>query len=228
MAEATSYSKVESHCCCPRLSLHKHYSANGLSCCYGTVYSRKDADLILAECESSLVYAVGAEKKVKVYGKWHEIPRKQSAYGDPGMVYRFSGVSLRAKPWLPFLIEIRDRVSELCQCQFNFVLINRYKDGEDSMGEHQDDEKDLDLTAPIASLSFGRARDFVFRHESVKLKKKPPLPKTDKIKIELGHGSMLVMNPPTNNHWYHSLPARKNLLGVRVNMTFRKINTRSK
>lgn len=77
MAEATSYSKVESHCCCPRLSLHKHYSANGLSCCYGTVYSRKDADLILAECESSLVYAVGAEKKVKVYGKWHEIPRKQ-------------------------------------------------------------------------------------------------------------------------------------------------------
>jgi len=108
------------------------------------------------------------------------------------------------------------------------MLIYRYKDGEDSMGEHQDDEKDLDLTAPIASLSFGRARDFVFRHESVKLKKKPPLPKTDKIKIELGHGSMLVMNPPTNNHWYHSLPARKNLLGVRVNMTFRKINTRSK
>lgn len=31
------------------------------------------------------------------------------------------------------------------------------------------------------------------------------------------------MNPPTNTHWYHSLPVRKKILAPRVNLTFRKI-----
>ena len=89
------------------------------------------------------------------------------------------------------------------------------------MGEHQDDEKDLELSAPIASLSLGRTRDFVFRHVSVKRKQTKPVGNTDNIKIELTSGSLLLMNYPTNLHWYHSLPKRKNLPGVRINMTFR-------
>lgn len=104
-------------------------------------------------------------------------------------------------------------------------LFDRYKDGEDYMGEHRDDEKDLDPSAPIASLSLGRTRDFVFRHSSVKHKKNQ-LSNTDNIKIELRPGSLLLMNYPTNKHWYHSLPKRKNRLGVRINMTFRLMKVR--
>lgn len=106
----------------------------------------------------------------------------------------------------------------------------RYKDGEDYIGEHQDNERDLDPLAPIASLSLGRTRDFVFKHESAKRKHKTRPPDTETLKIELKHGSLLVMNYPTNKHWYHSLPPRKSLLGVRVNMTFRRLkpeNTRN-
>lgn len=98
---------------------------------------------------------------------------------------------------------------------------HRYNDGDDYMGEHQDDERDLELSAPIASLSLGRSRDFVFRHASVKRKQTKPVGNTDNIKIELTSGSLLLMNYPTNLHWYHSLPKRKNLPGVRINMTFR-------
>ena len=48
---------------------------------------------------------------------------------------------------------------------FNFVLVNRYKDGSEHMGEHRDNEQELVQTAPIASLSFGQTRDFVLRHK---------------------------------------------------------------
>jgi len=95
------------------------------------------------------------------------------------------------------------------------------------MGEHKDDEKDLDPKAPIASLSLGATRDFVFKHQSVKHKKQSKgdqvRPELSTTTIELKHGCLLFMNHPTNKYWYHSLPKRKKVDTVRVNMTFRKL-----
>ena len=72
----------------------------------------------------------------------------------------------------------------------------RYKDGTDYMGEHRDDEKELVPTSPIASLSLGQPRDFIFRHgESRGKNAKRNLPP---VKITLEHGSLLMMNYPTN------------------------------
>ncbi|XDV20404.1 hypothetical protein PO909_025737 [Leuciscus waleckii] len=67
-------------------------------------------------------------------------------------MYSFSGVHLLAKPWTPTLEHIRDAVTKATGHTFNFVLINRYKDGHDHMGEHRDDERELDPACPIASL----------------------------------------------------------------------------
>ena len=67
-------------CCCEGLKNFKHYSRRDLSCCFGTLYSRADANLLLAECESSLKYVSGDLSKVKVFGKWHDIPRKQVSH----------------------------------------------------------------------------------------------------------------------------------------------------
>lgn len=91
------------------------------------------------------------------------------------------------------------------------------------MGEHRDDEKDLDRTAPIASVSLGQPRDFIFRHKDSRGKNA----KCDiaPVKIELANGSLLMMNCPTNQYWYHSLPKRANAIQPRINMTFRKMVT---
>lgn len=97
----------------------------------------------------------------------------------------------------------------------------RYKDGSDYIGEHRDNEIDLVQKAPIASLSLGFSRDFLFRHQSVRLKVKSNVPDTDNVKLALQTGSLLVMNYPTNSFWYHSLPKRAKVPGVRVNLTFR-------
>lgn len=111
--------------------------------------------------------------------------------------------------------------------KINHFFIFRYADGDDYIGEHRDNERELDPEAGIASLSIGQCRDFVLRHEArvrktmSAAKDKNSIP--DNITLPLKHGSLLLMRPPTNNHWYHSLPKRKRALGVRINFTFRKL-----
>lgn len=163
----------------------------------------------------------GALARVQVFGKWHSVPRKQATYGDAGLTYTFSGLTLSPKPWVPVLEHVRDCVSLVTGKTFNFVLVNRYKDGCDHIGEHRDDERELAPGSPIASVSFGACRDFFFRHKDSRGGN--PSRRVEVVRLQLAHGSLLMMNPPTNTHWYHSLPVRKKILAPRVNLTFRKI-----
>lgn len=64
--------------------------------------------------------------KLHVFGRWHDIPRKQVTYGDPELTYTYSGVTFSPKPWIPVLNHIRDRITLDTGHTFNFVLINRY------------------------------------------------------------------------------------------------------
>ena len=75
LESATDHSTVE--CSCTGLKCHKHYLAKNLNCCYGMMYSRSEADLLLAESEATFKYMSREQSKVRVYGKWREIPRQQ-------------------------------------------------------------------------------------------------------------------------------------------------------
>lgn len=200
--------------------------AEGLDCDYALLFSKKEADCLFKLLEEEVVYATGEEAKVQVFGKVYNIPRKQASYGDEGLNYTYSGVTRLACPWTPTLEYIRDAVIKTTGQTFNFVLINRYKDGQDHMGEHRDDEKELDPLCPIASVSLGAARDFIFRHRDARGKQSRR--QIEPVKLELAPGSLLLMNPPTNTFWYHSLPVRKKVLLPRINLTFRRILLKSK
>lgn len=199
----------------------QHIRAEGLDCDYTVLFGRAEADEIFQELEKEIEYFTGTLARVLVFGKWHNVPRKQATYGDAGLTYTFSGLVLSPKPWIPVLERVRDRVFGVTGQTFNFVLINRYKDGSDHIGEHRDDERELAPGSPIASVSFGACRDFFFRHKESRGKN--PRRKVEAVRVQLAHGSLLMMNPPTNTHWYHSLPVRKKVLAPRVNLTFRKI-----
>ncbi|XP_072244063.1 DNA oxidative demethylase ALKBH2 [Leuresthes tenuis] len=200
--------------------------AEGLDCDYALLFSRKEADDLFKQLEEEVVYSTGEESKVQVFGKVYNIPRKQATYGDEGLRYTYSGVTRSACPWTPALEYIRDTVTKVTAQTFNFVLINRYKDGQDHMGEHRDDEKELDPSCPIASVSLGAARDFIFRHRDTRGKQSRR--QIEPVKLELAHGSLLLMNAPTNTFWYHSLPVRKKVITPRINLTFRRITLDSK
>ncbi|RDD36485.1 DNA oxidative demethylase ALKBH2 [Trichoplax sp. H2] len=192
-----------------------------------TFYSRAEADELLQRAEKEIIYNDSDRSVLQVHGKWYRIPRKQVAHGDPHLIYQFSGTSIQAKPWTPLLDSIRQRISTATGRHFNFVLINRYKDGNDHISEHRDNEKELQPRSSIVSLSLGQTRDFVLRHKSVRNRKLQALNTQiidEKIVLPLPHGSLLSMNYPTNENWYHSLPVRKSALSVRINMTFRTIH----
>ncbi|XP_049721810.1 DNA oxidative demethylase ALKBH2 isoform X1 [Elephas maximus indicus] len=199
----------------------RHIRAQDLDCDYTVLFGRAEADEIFQQLEKEVEYFTGELARVQMFGKWHDVPRKQATYGDAGVTYSFSGLTLSPKPWIPVLERVRDRVSQLTGHTFNFVLVNRYKDGRDHIGEHRDDERELDPRIPIASVSFGACRDFFFRHKDSRGKR--PSQRVDMVRLQLAHGSLLLMKPPTNTHWYHSLPVRKKILAPRVNLTFRKI-----
>lgn len=151
------------------------------------------------------------------------IPRLQTAYGDPGTSYRFSGITVHARPWIPILLELKEILERRSGCTPNFVLLNYYRSGRDSIGWHSDDEKDLGTCPEIASLSFGATRDFQFRN-------KEDFGKTNQnrtfrtVTLPLEHGSLLIMRHPTNRNWKHQLPKRTGKAtdpGARLNLTWR-------
>ena len=209
---------------CLKLSVRKE----NLSVDYSILYNKSTSDELFQSLERELEYFSGEKAKVKLFGKWMDIPRKQVAFGDQGLKYSFSGNSLPAKPWeeSALVAKIKDDVEKYLdnKYMFNFVLVNRYKDGEDHMGEHRDDEAELVQTAPIVSLSLGQERDFVFRHKDNR-KTNSLRPDLEPLKLSLQNGSLLVMNEPTNRFWYHSLPKRKRIFSPRINFTFRIMRT---
>ena len=104
--------------------------------------------------------------------------------------------------------------------------------GNNSIGWHKDDEKDLKSESSIAMISLGCVRDFVLKHDSVyhrykmnqysNSKKRVP----DIIKIEVNVGSLLIIKHPTNEYYYHSLPKRANVKGTRISLTFRALTAK--
>ncbi|XP_033113498.1 DNA oxidative demethylase ALKBH2-like isoform X2 [Anneissia japonica] len=199
----------------------KKISGENLDCDYIQLLDRKSADNLYQKCEKELEYFTGDLAKVRVFGKWFNIPRKQVAYGDAGLTYTFSGNKVPARPWPPFLEDLRDRLKVLTGAYFSFVLVNRYADGEDYIGEHRDDEKDLDKLSPIASISLGQTRLFKFRHGDSRGKNAKR--NINPVSVDLKHGSLLMMNYPTNKYWYHSLPKMRAVKLPRINLTFRCI-----
>lgn len=178
-----------------------------------------EATALMNYMEDDVSYFDGRLAQVRVFGRYHPIPRQQVAFGDDGVSYRFSGTVVPARPWPLPLLELKNKIRRSRGVDYNFVLVNRYRNGDDHMGEHRDDEPELDKAVPIASVSLGQTRKFVFKHSDVRKKTR----QVELVKLELCHGSLLMMNWPTNEHWYHSVPKEKKATNVRLNLTFRKI-----
>ena len=194
----------------------------GLNVHYYPNFIRSSAKTYFQRIEKELENYYGTSPNVvKVFGKVHTIPRRQTAFGDSGTSYTFSGVTISANPWIPSILELKSAIESATNECYNFVLVNYYRNGLDYIGEHRDDETELCPNSSIASLSLGQEREFRFRHKDARgskaSRKIPPL------KIFLAYGSLLLMNPPTNRFWYHSLPKRKCVTGARLNLTFRKM-----
>ena len=166
------------------------------------------------------------QPSVRVFGRLHPVPRLVCWYGDPGCSYRYSGLSHAPLPWTPPLEGLREKLAQRLGWSFNSLLLNRYRSGADRMGWHADDEAELAADHPIASLSLGVMRTLRFRPRPAAVRGAPSLASGHPpLALDLADGDLLLMEPPTQAHWQHGLPARLRQGGERFNLTFRRIRT---
>lgn len=155
------------------------------------------------------------QEEIKMYGKVFPVPRKTAWYGYEGFNYKYSGILCNPEPWTKELLDIKKVIEFFIKEErFNSVLLNLYRDGNDKVSWHADDEKELGTNPTIASVSLGATRRFDLKH------KDDP---DQKLQLELPSGSLVVMKGALQHHWLHQIPVQKKINQPRINLTFRTI-----
>lgn len=148
---------------------------------------------------------------VRVYGRDHVVPRLTAFMAAKGINYRYSGVSHRGEGLPDWFYPLLKRVNTACKENFNGCLLNLYRNGNDHMGWHADNEAEIEPNTQIASLSLGATRDFCLKHRHQPLREV----------LHLQGGDLLIMQPQCQQDWLHALPSRKRVDQPRINLTFR-------
>ena len=148
------------------------------------------------------------QNDIRVFGQWHKEPRLTAWWGP---AYQYANVSWPSRPLDGEVGVLTNRVMQLAGADYNGVLVNGYRDGQDSMGWHRDNEPEIDPTS-IASLSLGATRTFKIRDRRSR----------QVFNVELSHGDLLVMEHLQDVH-EHSVPKRKKVSEPRMNFTFRRL-----
>lgn len=178
--------------------------------------AREEADQLLSRLLDEIPWE---RHRLHMFGREVDAPRLSCWIGDPDTTYVYSRSRFEPRPWTPTLLSLRPRVEQACQTQFNSVLANLYRNGEDSMGWHSDDEPELGAQPVIASLSLGAERRFRFRRRMPRGTRA-----ASPVGLVLSHGSLLRMAGDTQQHYQHALPKSAQVVGPRINLTFRLIH----
>ncbi|HSM69807.1 MAG TPA: alpha-ketoglutarate-dependent dioxygenase AlkB [Xanthomonadales bacterium] len=157
------------------------------------------------------------QQDLVLFGKAVRQPRLTAWCSDPDVSYRYSGLTLPAAAWHPALLELRERLQVALERPFNSVLANAYRDGQDSMGWHADDEAELGSEPCIACISLGAVRQFRLRPRQPVAAKQSPL------NIGLEPGSLLIMSGDSQRCWQHAVPKTRRLVGLRISLTYRLV-----
>ena len=154
------------------------------------------------------------QEPIKIFGKEVMQPRLTAWYGDVTKPYAYSGITMAPNHWIDPLLEIKVVADKISGAQSSSALMNLYRDGNDGLGWHRDNEKVLGPAPTISSVSLGAVRTFQLRDYK---------DKKNIISIDLQPGSVVVMRGASQQMWEHRVPKSKKVFGARINITFRLI-----
>jgi len=172
-----------------------------------------EADELFARLEREVPWRQG---RIRMYGVERLMPRLTAWYGDALAQYTYSGLKNDPLPWLPVLAGLRDRLERATGARFNSALLNLYRDGNDSVAWHADDEPELGERPTIASVSLGAERVFELARVA----------DGRRVKCLLEHGSLLVMSGDSQRCWRHRIAKSRAVERSRINLTFREVAAR--
>lgn len=179
---------------------------------YPTFFDKATSDRLFKKLLETIQWK---QDEIKMYGRNIALPRLSAWYGENQKPYTYSGITLQPLSWTEELLFIKKRVEAIANVKFTSVLLNRYRDGQDYVGWHTDDEKELGRNPIIGSVNFGATRRFQLRRKD---------DHNDKYEVELKHGTFLVMQGTTQHFWQHQVPKTATKIGERLNLTFRVIH----
>jgi alkylated DNA repair dioxygenase AlkB len=154
------------------------------------------------------------QRLMKMWDKMILTPRLTVWIGDEGTDYSFSGEKHNPLPWTDELLMIKNRIEPLAGVKFNSVLLNYYRDGNDSVAWHSDNENVLGKQPVVASVTFGQVRSFDIRNKK---------DHSQKYSVKLENGSYLLMKGGLQEDWEHRIAKSTKPMKERLNLTFRII-----
>lgn len=155
---------------------------------------------------------------VHVFGKTYEEPRRVCMIGADYTYAKSKKIGIPMTPSVAALLEKVNLDFGLQSSPLNAVLINKYRNGKDCIGEHADDEKEL-VDGDVISLSFGAARKF-----NIRTKKTKSSPKA-KLVCSLHTGPLQYLHMKGKDfqkNYVHGIPREPKVEGVRYSFTFRR------
>ncbi|AXT54023.1 alpha-ketoglutarate-dependent dioxygenase AlkB [Aquimarina sp. BL5] len=178
---------------------------------YPAFFDKSKADHLFEVLKESIKWQ---QDDIKVFGKVYKQPRLTALYANNKNTYTYSNITMKPHQFTDELLMIKEKIEKISSGIFTTCLLNLYRDGQDSNGWHADNEKELGVEPIIASVSLGEERSFHFKHKTKDLKQK----------IQLQHGSLLIMKGKTQENWLHQIPKSKKIMKPRINLTFRIID----
>lgn len=183
---------------------------DGVADYYAKIFKQQESQHFLDKLLNTISWK---NDEAIMFGKHIITKRKAAWYGDSNYAYTYSNTTKQALPWTKELLELKIVVEKTTNDTFNSCLLNLYHNGDEGMAYHSDDEQTLRKDSPIASLSFGAERKFLFKHKQTK----------QTVSVLLENGSLLLMKGNTQTNWLHRLPPAKRVTQPRINLTFRTI-----
>lgn len=161
-------------------------------------------------------------QQIEVAGKYYMPKRETLGFADKcseNLLTHRSFYGLEYSEFFNYLRSklqsiIMNNISEIEQTpEMNYTWGNRYRNGEDKVGKHKDNEKWHSEIDPIISVSFGDYRHFDIYDDYKRIER-----------VDLGFGDILLMMPGFQKLYYHAVPTQKSVTDTRINLTFRTIN----
>jgi len=183
---------------------------DGIAVYYGCILNEQSLPTIYKELLNNIAWQ---QDQIVMFGKAITTKRKVAFYADNHIDYNYSSVKKKGLSWTPELLKIKGLIESHTGAKYNACLLNLYHTGEEGMGWHSDDEKEIVVNSSIASLSIGAERKFAFKHKATK----------ETLSVMLEDGSLLEMKGSIQQNWWHSLPKTKKVSVPRINLTFRQM-----
>ncbi|EPS27149.1 hypothetical protein PDE_02092 [Penicillium oxalicum 114-2] len=179
----------------------------------------------------------------KMYHLSGQVPRLVAVQGQVQAdgsipIYRHpADESPRLEPFTPAVNEARILVERILGHPLNHVLIQLYRDGQDSISEHSDKTLDIMRGSFICNVSLGAQRVMTLRTKvSAAQSHEQANNSRQKQVVPLPHRSLFILGEKTNMRWLHGIrpdkraaatktPAEQAFGGERISLTFRYIGT---